>query len=57
MAAFDYADRRRELVPGAGPRRGGLALHPGRVGLLSVRSPELALRLVPSTYGEVPEED
>jgi uncharacterized protein (TIGR01319 family) len=50
--AFDHADRRRELVPAQVRVVVDSRYILAAVGLLSVRSPELALRLVLNTYGE-----
>ena len=52
MGAFDYADRRHELVPAQVRVVVDSRYILAAVGLLSVRSPELALRLVLNTYGE-----
>ena len=50
--AFDHADRRHELVPAQLRVVVDSRYLLAAVGLLSVRSPELALRLVLNTYGE-----
>jgi hypothetical protein len=50
--AFDHADRRHELVPAQVRVVVDSHYILAAVGLLSVRSPELALRLVLNTYGE-----